>query len=157
MTALMTDSDTGPDSPRGTDRDNRHLRQISPRVYHASDPNDGTVPSFPPRIARIRGQRRIASPRLVIACTPALEAPTIRGPTSLEETPTAPLTQQSIKTTTAATLAAIISTWRTSATCHEPQPPLRATRLQQPPHNHPRLVQRLWLSREPRQTLQIQR
>ena len=48
MTALTTDSDTRPDSLRGTDRNNRHLRQVSPRVYHARNLLDGTAPPFPP-------------------------------------------------------------------------------------------------------------
>ena len=71
MMALTTDSDIGPDSPRGTDRGIRLLRQVSPRVYRAHDPNDGTAPSFPPRIARIRGQRRIALPRPMPRSIPA--------------------------------------------------------------------------------------
>ena len=47
ITALTTDSDTGPDSPRGTDRDNWHLMKVSPRVYHVPDPNGGIAPSSP--------------------------------------------------------------------------------------------------------------
>ncbi|CAN0248323.1 unnamed protein product [Ascophyllum nodosum] len=47
MTALTTDSDSGPDS----DRDNRPPRQVLPRVFHAPDPL-GSTPSFPPRISR---------------------------------------------------------------------------------------------------------
>ena len=54
MMALTTDSDTEPDSPRGTDRNIRQLRQVSARIYHAPYPNDEKTPSFPPRIARIR-------------------------------------------------------------------------------------------------------
>ena len=80
ITALTTDSDTGPDSPRGTDRNNLHLRPVSPRVYNAPDLNEGIAPSFPSRLDWIRGQSRTASPRLMPARTPALEAPTLRGP-----------------------------------------------------------------------------
>ena len=43
MTALTTDSDSGPDS----DRDNRPPRQVIPRVFHAPDPL-GSAPPFPP-------------------------------------------------------------------------------------------------------------
>ena len=63
MAALTTDSDTGPDSLRGTDRDNRHLRQVFPRVYHAPNPLDGKAPPSLPRIARSRENRRITSSR----------------------------------------------------------------------------------------------
>ena len=105
MTALTRDSDTGPDSPRGTDRDNRYLRQIAPRLYHALDLNDGTTPLFSSRIARTRGNCRIASPRLLPARIPALKAPTLRGETISEETLTT--MQQYLETITAATLAAL--------------------------------------------------
>ena len=107
MTALTTDSDTRPDSPRGTDRDNRHLGQVSPRVYNAPDPNDGTVPPSPPRIARPRGNRRIVSPRHLPARKPALEPPTLRGDPILDETPHPPLTPQSLEMITAATIAVL--------------------------------------------------
>ena len=51
MTALTTDSDTGPDSPGTSDRGNRPPRQVTPRVFHAPD-HLGSAPSFPPRIDR---------------------------------------------------------------------------------------------------------
>ena len=85
ISVLTTDSDTGPDSPRGTDRDNWHLRQVSLRVYHAPDPNDGTAPPFLPRIARTQANHRNASSRLMPARTPALEAHTPRGPPVLDD------------------------------------------------------------------------
>ena len=44
MAALTTDSDTRPDSPRETDRDKRHLRQVSPRVFH-----ENSHPSLTPQ------------------------------------------------------------------------------------------------------------
>ena len=58
MTALTTDSDSGSDAPRGTYNGYRHDRQVSPRFYHAPDPDDGTEPPFPPRIPRNRVERR---------------------------------------------------------------------------------------------------
>ena len=57
MTALTTDSDSSSDAPRGTYDGYRHIRQVSPRFYHAPDPDDGTEPPFPPRIARNRVER----------------------------------------------------------------------------------------------------
>ena len=64
MTALTTDSDTGPDS----DRNNRPPKQVIPRVFHAPDPL-GSEPSFPPEslgpgehtemIRRIFAQRHV--------------------------------------------------------------------------------------------------
>ena len=54
MTALTTDSDTGPDSLGTSDRGNRPARQLIPRVFHAPDPLS-SAPSFPPRIALTRG------------------------------------------------------------------------------------------------------
>ena len=50
ITALTTDSDTEPDSPRRSDHDNRHLRKASPRIHHAPDPNNSIAPSFPSRL-----------------------------------------------------------------------------------------------------------
>ena len=76
MTALTTNSDTGPDSPRGTGRSIRYLRQVSPRIYHARDTNDGTAASFLPGTTQIRGQHRIASPRPMPTRIPALGNPT---------------------------------------------------------------------------------
>ena len=58
MTALPTDSDSGSDAPHGTYDGYRHIRQVSPRFYHAPDPDDGTGLPFPPRIARNRVDRR---------------------------------------------------------------------------------------------------
>ena len=48
MTALTTDSDSGSDAPHGTDYGYWYIRQVSPRFYHAPDPDDGTGPPFPP-------------------------------------------------------------------------------------------------------------
>ena len=51
MTALTTDSDTGPDSPGTSDRGNRPPRQIIPRVFHAPDPLGSAPPSPPPDLS----------------------------------------------------------------------------------------------------------
>ena len=47
MTALTTDSESGPDS----DRDNRPPRQVIPRVFHAPDPLDPASSSPPPNLS----------------------------------------------------------------------------------------------------------
>ena len=44
MTALTTSSDSSSDAQRGAYDGYRHLRQVSPRFYHAPDPDDGTEP-----------------------------------------------------------------------------------------------------------------
>ena len=85
MTALTTDSDSGADTPQGTNRDFRHLRQVSPRFYYAPDPNDGTGLSFTPLIARNHIERRVIFPRLLPTRTPALEPHAHRGPPFFNE------------------------------------------------------------------------
>ena len=57
MTALTTDGDSSSGAQRRAYDGYRHLRQVSPRFYHAPDPDDGTEPPFPPRIARNRLER----------------------------------------------------------------------------------------------------
>ena len=74
MTALTTDSDTGPDTPGDTGRDKRPPRQVPPRVFHAPD-TPGLAPPSPPRIARPRGTRRNYPPRLSPETRPTLGAP----------------------------------------------------------------------------------
>ena len=69
MTALTTDSEPGSDTPHGTYEGYRHIRQVSPRFYHALDPNDGTEPPFPPRIARNRHFSPLPTQRLLIETT----------------------------------------------------------------------------------------
>ena len=106
MTALTTDSDTGPDSPGTSDRGNRPPRQVTPRVFHAPDP-PGSAPSSTPRIARTRGSHRNESPYLRLETRPTLGAPMpheahLSGGFSHPQ-----LTQQSLEMITAATVAAL--------------------------------------------------
>ena len=106
MTALTTDSDTGPDSPGASDRGKRPPRQVTPRVVHVPDPLC-SVPSFPPRIARPRGTRRDDLPHLSPETRPTLGAPMPHG-NHLPDEPSYPqLAPQSIEMTTAATIAAL--------------------------------------------------
>ena len=83
MTALTTDSDSSSGAQRGAHDGYGHLRQVSPRFYHASDPDDGTEPPFPPRIARNRLERRAPPPRP--RTTPALAARAQRETTPVNE------------------------------------------------------------------------
>ena len=102
MTALTTDSDSGPDS----DRDNRPPRQVIPRVFHAPDPL-GLAPSFPPRISRTRGTHRNDSLHCRTETRPTLGAP-ITDRNHLSDGSSRPhLTPQSLEMITAATIAAL--------------------------------------------------
>ena len=105
MTALTTDSDSSSDAQRGAHDGYRHLRQVSPRFYHAPDPDDGTEPPFPPRIARNRLERRAPSPRP--RATPALAARAQRETTPVNEYLSPLHTQLLIETITNATLAVV--------------------------------------------------
>ena len=96
MTALTTDSDTGPDSPGETDQDKRPPRQVFPRVFHAPDP-PGVAPPFPPRIARPQGTRRTGPPCHSSAIQPILGAPTPHGNHFRTETPTTHLSRSPSK------------------------------------------------------------
>ena len=105
MTALTTDSDSSSDAQKGTLDDYRHLRQASPRFYHAPELDDGTEPPFPPRTACNRMERRapLSRPRT----TPAL-APRAERETNPVNDNISPLhTQLLIETITNATLAAV--------------------------------------------------
>ena len=107
MAALTTDSDSGSDAPHGTYGGYRHIRQVSPRSYHAPDPDDGTRPPFPPRIARNRVDRRAPPSRPLKAHTPALEPHAQRGTPTVNEDFSPLPTQLLIETITNATLAAV--------------------------------------------------
>ena len=85
MTALTTVSDSGEDAPHETYDGYRYIRQVSPRFYHAPDPDDGTGPPFPPRIARNRVDRRAPPSRPLTAHTPALEPHAQRGIPTVNE------------------------------------------------------------------------
>ena len=105
MTALTTDSDSSSDAQRGAHDGYRHLRQVSPRFYHAPDLDDGTEIPFPPRIARNRLERRAPFPRP--QTTPAL-VPRAQRETNPVNEDLSPLhTQLVIETITNATLAAV--------------------------------------------------
>ena len=105
MTALTTGSDSSSDAQRGAYDGYRHLRQVSPRFYHALDPDDGTEPPFPPRIVRNRLERRAPPPRP--RATSALAPRAQRETTPVNEDISPLHTQLSIKTITNATLAAV--------------------------------------------------
>ena len=110
MTALTSDSDSGSETPHGNDRGFRYLRQVR-RFYHAPDPNDGTGPPFPQRIARNSTIRRLAPPppppRLLPTHTPALGSHTSRAPTPLDEDFSPPTTHQLVDTITCVALAPV--------------------------------------------------
>ena len=106
MTALTTDSDSGPDS----DRDNRPPRQVIPRVFHAPDPLAdplGLAPSFPPRISRTRGTHRNDSLHCRTKTRPTLGAPIIDRNHLSDGSSRPHLTPQSLEMITAATIAAL--------------------------------------------------
>ena len=105
MTALTTDSDSSSDAQRGVYDGYRHLRQVSPRFYHAPDPDDGTEPPFPPRIARNRLERRAPPPRP--RTTPAMAPRAQRETTPVNEDLSPLHTQLLIETITNATHAAV--------------------------------------------------
>ena len=107
MPALTTDSDSGSDAPRGTYDGYRHNRQVSPRFYHAPDPDDGTEPPFPPRIPRNRVERRASPPRPLTNHIPALVPHAQRGDPPVHEDFSPLPTQLLIKTITNGTLAAV--------------------------------------------------
>ena len=106
MTALTTDSDTGPDSPGTSDRGNRPQRQVTPRVLHAPD-SLGSPPSFLPRIARARGTHRNDSPRLSPKKRLTLGAPMPHENHLPRGSSHPQLTPQFLKMITAATIAAL--------------------------------------------------
>ena len=106
MTAITTDSESGSDAPQETYDKYRHNRQVSPRFYHAPDPDDGTEPSFPPRIARNRAERRAPPLRPLTNHTPALVPHAQRGSPPVNEDFSPLPTQLLIETITNATLAA---------------------------------------------------
>ena len=102
MTALNTDSDSGPDS----DRDNRPPRQVIPRVFHAPVPL-GLAPSFPPRISRTREIHRNDSLHLRPETRPTLGAP-MPDRNHLSDGSSYPdLKPQSLEMITAATIVAL--------------------------------------------------
>ena len=107
MMALTTDSDSGSDVPRVTYDGYRHNRQVSPRFFHAPDPDGGTEPPFPPRIARNRVERRAPPPRPLTNHTPALVPHARRESTPVNEDLSPVPTQLLIETITNATLAAV--------------------------------------------------
>ena len=107
MTAITTDSESGSDAPQGTYDGYRHNRQVSPRFYHAPDPDDGTEPSFPPRITRNRVERRAPPPRPLTNHTPALVPHAQRGSPPANEDLSPLPTQLLIETIKNATLAAV--------------------------------------------------
>ena len=127
MTGLTTDSVSGSDAPQRTDNNFRYLEQVSPRFYHAPDPNNGTGPPFPPRIARNRVERPASPPRLLPVYTPVLEPNVPHEPPIVNEDFSPPVTQQLIETLTNATLAAVTqhlgSTGFLPRTTVDPQPP----------------------------------
>ena len=102
MTALTTDSDSGPDS----DWDNRPPRQVIPRVFHAPDPL-GSTPSFPPRISRTRGTHRNDSLHCRPETRPTLGASITDRNHPSDESSNPHLTPQSLEMITAATIAAL--------------------------------------------------
>ena len=106
MTALTSDSDSSSETTRRNDRDLRYLRQV-PRFYHAPDPNDGSDPPFPPRIARTSTVHWPAPPRSLPTHTPALETHASCPPTTLNEDFSPPTTHQLVDTITSAALAAV--------------------------------------------------
>ena len=107
MTALTTDSDSSSDAQRGIYNDYRHIRQVSPRFYHAPNPDDGTEPPFPPRIARNHAERRAPPPRPRTEHPPAL-IPRAQRESTPDNDDLAPLhTQLLIETTSNATLSAV--------------------------------------------------
>ena len=140
MTALTTDSDSSSDAQRGTYDGYRHIRQVSPRFYHAPDPDDGTEPPFPLRIARNRVERRAPPPRPQTNHTPALTPRAQRENTPVNED-LAPLhTQLLIETITYAKLAAVnqhlMSAGLLPRPTVDPQPTeLSLTRTAPPPSN----------------------
>ena len=106
MAALTSDSDSSSETTRRNDRDLRYLRQV-PRFYHAPDPNDGSDPTFPPRIARTDTVHRLAPPRSLPTHTPALGTHASCPPTTLNEDFSPPTTHQLVDTITSAALAAM--------------------------------------------------
>ena len=107
MTALTTDSNSSSDAQKGTYDGYRHIRQVSPRFYHAPDPDEGTEPPFPLRIARNRAERRAPSPRSRTDHIPALIPRAQRESTPVNEDLSPLHTQLLIETITNTTLAAV--------------------------------------------------
>ena len=107
MTALTTDSNSGSDAPHGTYDGDRYIKQVSPSFYHASDPDDGTGPPFPPQIARNRVRHRTPPSRPLTAHTRALEPHAQRGTPTVNKDFSPLPTQLLIETITNATLAAV--------------------------------------------------
>ena len=106
MTVLTSDSDSASETTHRNDRDLRYSRQV-PRFYHAPDPNDGSDPPFPPRIARTSTVHRLVPPRPLPTHTPALGSHASRTPTTLNEDFSPPTTHQLVDTITSADLAAV--------------------------------------------------
>ena len=106
MTALTSDSDSSSETTRRNDRDLRYSRQV-PRFYHAPDPNDGSDPPFPPRIARTSTVHQPAPPRSLLTHTHALGTHASCPPTTLNEDFSPPTTHQLVDTITSAALAAV--------------------------------------------------
>ena len=136
MTALTTASDSSSDAQRGAYDGYRHLRQVSPRFYHAPNPDDDTEPPFPSQIARNRLERRAPSPRP--RTTPALAPRAQRETTPVNENFSPLHTQLLIETIANATLAAadqhLMSTGLLPHPTVDPQPTeLSITRTAPPP------------------------
>ena len=106
MTALTLDSGSASETTHRNDRDLRYLWQV-PRCYHEPDPNDGSDPPFPPRIARTSTVHHLAPPRLLPTLTPVLESHASRTPTTLNGDFSPPTTHQLVDTITSAALAAV--------------------------------------------------
>ena len=140
MTALTIDIDYSSDAQRGTYDGYRHIGKVSPRFYHAPDPDDGTEPSFPPRIARNRVERRASPPRPRTNPTPALAPRAQRKSTPVNEDISPLHAQLTMKTITNATLAAVnqhlMSAGLLPGLTVDPQPTkLSLTRIKPPPSN----------------------
>ena len=125
MTAITTYSESGWDAPRGTYDGYRHNRQVPSRFYHASDPDDGTEPPFPPRIARNRVERRAPPPRQLTNQILALVPHAQREDPPVNKDYSPLPTQLLIVTITNATLAAVKPTLvkrRTITACNRRPP-----------------------------------
>ena len=106
MTALTSDSDSSSETTRRNDRDLQYYRQV-PRFHDAPDPNDGSDPPFPTRIARTNTVHRLAPLRSLPTHTPAMGTHASCPPTTLNEDFSPPTTHQLVDTITSAALDAV--------------------------------------------------
>ena len=137
MTTLTTDSDSSSDAPRGTYDGYRHIRQVCPRFYHAPDPDDGTEPPFPPRIARNRVERRAPPPRPPTNHIPGLKPHAQRESIPVHEDFPPLHTHLLIETITNATLAAVNQHLMSAGLLPRPTVDPRATLLKLSTNNGP--------------------